>query len=70
MRYVRARYDTERREDTYRYYLTDCLYYEGQGRYLTARYADIVSGRYVPPKEMSGDEIAAEVIAKGGLVVR
>ena len=70
MRYVLARLDTERREDTYRYYLTDSLYFNGENKHLTVRYIDIVNGKWTPPKEMDGDKIAADVIAKAGLVVK
>ena len=70
MRYVLARLETERREDTYRYYLTDSLFFSGQQKRITIRYADILNGKHTPPKEMDGDKIAAEVIAKAGLVVK
>lgn len=70
MRYVMARFDTERREDTYRFYLTDCFYLSGQNKHFTVRYEDLIKGRWKPPQDVDGDEIAADVIAKAGLVVK
>lgn len=70
MRYVMARYETELREDTYRYYLTDTLYHQGHNKVLTVRYVDLVNGKWKPQQEMDGDKIAADVIARAGLVVK
>lgn len=70
MRYVLARLDTERREDTYRYYLTDCFYLNGQNKHFNVRFEDLLKGNWKPPEDMDGDKIAADVIAKAGLVVK
>ena len=74
MRYALARYQSHTREVAYRIYVTDCLRimaenmakYSG-GTYLTKRYADVVKRR--PSDNRTGEEIAAEVIEKAGLVV-
>ena len=55
---------------TYRFYLTDAVNAGNQHKYLTIRYADIVKGKLTAKEEKSGDEIAAEIIAKAGLVVK
>ena len=65
-----ARYETELREDTYRYYLTDTLYHQGHNKVLTVRYVDLVNGKWKPQQEMDGDKIAVDVIARAGLVVK
>ena len=70
MRYVMARLETERREDTYRYYLTDSFYCNGQNQHLTVRYFDLLNGKRLPSEEMDGDAIAEDVITKAGLVVK
>lgn len=52
----------------YRVYLTDSLFYQAQEKRLTTRYADV----FLPheaAEERSGEEIAADVIRRAGLVV-
>lgn len=74
MRYALARYKTYQREVAYRIYVTDCLRMItentarfAKGSYMKGRYADILKE---PVRDnRTGEEIAAEVIQKAGLVV-
>lgn len=54
---------------TYRFYMSDCLNNINQRKYMTMRYADMVNDTK-PKVEKTGDEIAAEIISKAGLVVK
>lgn len=65
-----ARYRTDIRDMTYRIYMSDCLNLINQKKYLTTRYADLVSGKDNHQISKSGDEIVQEVIEKAGLVVK
>lgn len=75
MRYVMARSRQQRRDLAYRVYVTDCL------RIMTENTARFAGGRYVtqgfsaalrrePVDNRTGEEIAADVIKKAGLVVK
>lgn len=74
MRYVRARWKEHEREQIYRIYVTDCLRamtestakFSG-GTYIQKRFAAVVG--YEKTDTRTGEEIAAEVIKKAGLVV-
>jgi Zn-dependent membrane protease YugP len=74
MRYAVARYKTYQREVAYRIYVTDCLRMMTEntarfvkGNYVAKRYADFLKN---PARDnRTGEEIAAEVIQKAGLVV-
>ena len=74
MRYAFARYKTYQREVAYRIYITDCLRMISEntanfakGNYMRDRYADFLKK---PARDnRTGEEIAAEVIKKAGLVV-
>ena len=70
MRYVMARLEQDRREVTYRYYVTDALYADSNNKSMRLRYVDILNGKSAPQDNRSGDEIAAEVIAKAGLILK
>lgn len=54
----------------YRVYVTDRLYRDSENHFIPvdARFYDWI--RKEPKKKVSGDEIAADVIAKAGLVVK
>lgn len=67
MRYVMTRYVEYQHEMAYRVFVTDALYKDAENMIIPARmrYYEILH----PPKQVSGDDIAAEVIAKAGLVV-
>ena len=74
MRYVIARYNSYQREVAYRIYVTDCLRIMtentarfAKGTYMQKRYADAI--RPVAVDHRTGEEIAADVIKKAGLVV-
>lgn len=74
MRYAMARYKTYQREVAYRIYVTDCLRMIGEntanvskGTYPQKRYADFLKE---PARDhRTGEEIAADIIKKAGLVV-
>lgn len=62
MRYVKARESEYQREQAYRFYITDSLMYAGENKYITVRYADIITPKKHDTR--SGDEIAAYIINK------
>ena len=70
MRYVSARLMSEEREDIYRYYLTDCFYFQGQNKCWSVRFCDIINGNWKPQKEMNGDEVVADLVARGGFTIK
>lgn len=50
-------------------YITDSIYYHGQNKCITMRYADVIdTNRKVD--ERTADEIALDVIKNCGLVVK
>lgn len=66
MSYFRARERAEADTLSYRIYVTDSLQAAGQNKYLVTRWAEL---RAVKPVDTrSGDEIAAEVILRAGLL--
>ena len=74
MRYAFARYKTYQRDVAYRIYVTDCLRMISEntaniskGIYPQKRYADFLKTPIVDKR--TGEEIAADVIKKAGLVV-
>lgn len=69
MRYVISHYSLSAKEESYRIYITDTLYLQGQNKRLSVRYADIINKRKKEDTR-SGDEIALEVIEKLGLKVK
>ena len=52
---------------TYRYYITDHMYYASRNQVLNERFFDLVNSG--PPDTRSGDEIAIDIITRAGLVV-
>ena len=66
MRYVRARCAEDQERDIYRAYVAEALRLQGEGKYLTNCWLDII----YPPQvdERSGDEIAISVVQRAGLV--
>lgn len=50
-------------------YITDSLYYQGESKRITVRYADIVNGTLPQKDERTGDEIVEDFIAKFNLKV-
>ena len=74
MRYVIARYQSQRRDSAYRIYVTDCLRIisentakMGGGSYITAKFADIINPK--PVDNRTGEEIAADIIKRAGIEV-
>jgi len=68
LRYVIARIEEDTREMTYRFYVTTCLQNIPQQKYTTVSFYDILYPK--PEDNRSAEEIAADVIAKAGLIVR
>ena len=74
MRYAAARFNQHQRETVYRIYVSDCLRMISEntanfakGSYVQKRYADFLK---TPTKDnRTGEQIAADVIKKAGLVV-
>lgn len=64
-----ARYEIYRREETYRFYVADTLYYQAQNKALTLRYAEVLKQMETPvdTTPVNGDEIAIEIMTKYGL---
>ena len=70
MRYAAARYEKDFRDAAYYIYVTDSIYYSGQGKCLTMKYTDIIdTSRKKKEDKRTADEIAYDVIQKCGLVV-
>ena len=66
---MEARLATESREDAYRFYISDALYFNGQNKCWTVRFADLLNGTWKPPEPVDGDKLAEEVIRKAGLTM-
>lgn len=79
MRYAVSQFKQEQKDKAYRVYVTDTLRLIAEntarlarsvgGKYITARFADVIA----PPKEddkRTCEEITAEIIARCGLVVK
>ncbi len=64
---MKARSEQELRDFAYRIYISDTLYQQGQNNRLTKRYIDIIRKDKQP--QMSGDEIVAQVLENGGLIL-
>lgn len=67
LRYAEARALADAERQAFREYVCESLRSAPQGRFLTMSYRDIVNPR--PRDDRSGDEIAADVIARLGLEV-
>jgi hypothetical protein len=68
MNYLAAFFLKEQEDNAYRVYVTDTLKMIAQGNLAPAvRYADLIDR--TPPDPRSGEEIAADVIRRCGLVV-
>lgn len=55
----------KRRNDAWKSYIADSLFYSAQDRRLVTRFDDLFKRK----EERSGDEIAADIIERCGLVV-
>ena len=69
MRYAAARYEKDFRDAAYYIYVTDSLYYSGQGKCLTMKYTDVIDTSRKKKDKRTADEIALDVITRCGLVV-
>ena len=70
MRYFRARLRQAREDYLYRVYMTDSVYWYARGKSTSKRWADILQQADKPPDRRTGDEIAADLIARMGLKVK
>ena len=64
-----ARYELNRREEAYRFYIADTLYYQAQNKALSLKYSEVLDSIEMPEQSMpvDGDEIAIEIMTKYGL---
>lgn len=67
MRYVSSKYQKMMKEETYRIYMSDSLFYLGQDKRLTVRYQDIADKQ--KKETRNGDEIALDIIKRLDLKV-
>lgn len=67
LRYAEARVLMRTREELFRSYLCDSVMYLAQGKHMTVRYSE--AAHPAPVDDRTGDEIAADVIARLGLEV-
>ena len=70
MRYVLARFRQDDEARAYRIYVCESFRLQGENKYLTISYKDIIN----PPKKVaednrSGDDIAEDIILRMGLKV-
>lgn len=64
MRYVEARVEKYKRDETYRIFVSESLRLAPQGKFITKSWHDIFDA---PVDTRSGDEIAQDVILNAGL---
>ena len=74
MRYVIARYQSQRRDLAYRIYVSECLRIiskntakMGGGEFVERKFSDIINPK--PKDERSGEEIVADIIERAGIEV-
>lgn len=68
MRYALSRYKSERRDLTYRIYLTDALQAMAEGKYLKTRFVDVI----MPPESIcqeDANDFALGVLSRAGIEV-
>lgn len=65
MRYVEARLGKYKREETYRFFVTESLRLAPQHKFLTKSYREFLKPQKIDTR--NGDEIAIDVIKKAGL---
>lgn len=68
MRYALARFKKEQRDDAYRIYITDSLYYLRREESLTYRYFDWIN-KDTNIDYRTADEIAVDIIKRANLNV-
>lgn len=66
MRYVEARLDEFHRDKIYRIYVTRSLQLAPQGGWVEPLYTDVLQ----PKPELTGEDIAIDVITKAGLTFK
>lgn len=64
-----ARYEIYRREEAYRFYVADSLFYQGQGKALGLKYGELLDKLEHPlmSQPVDGDEIVIDIMTKYGL---
>ena len=58
-----------KRETAFRLYVSDSLYYSARNQMLVNRYSEMIVKKKAKIDNRSGEEIAADVIKRAGLVV-
>lgn len=72
MRYFDARVEQEKYEVAYKTYVSDLLFYQGQGMTINKRFSDYVSSQSRSAKlqkQKTGEQIAVDVIKHAGLTI-
>lgn len=50
--------------------MTDAMHWQGENKYMTARWIEMITGKAKPAEARTGDEIARDVIIGAGLVIK
>ena len=66
MHYLLARFKEHQKEDVYRIYVTDSLFYQADNKRLNQRYSDLLNKKI---ESRSAEQIIDEVFNKAGLTV-
>ena len=67
MRYFLSRLKQDREQRIYRIYVTDSLFYHGQNKTLTERFADVINPK--PKETKTASEIVDDVTSRMGIQV-
>lgn len=65
MRFVLARFEKEQREEAYRIYITDSIYFYARKQALDYRYSELFVKKNIDNR--TGDEVASDIINRIGL---
>ena len=64
---MKARFNRDKMEFTYKYYITDMLFYHNQNQGLSERFYDKINQK--PEDTRSGKELAYDILKKAGVEV-
>lgn len=64
---MKARFNRDKMEFTYKYYITDMLFYRNQNQGLSERFYDKINKK--PEDTRSGKELAYDILKKAGVEV-
>jgi len=66
--YVRAAIEQDEEEYTFKVYMSDSVQLAGEDKFITRRWCDIANDLKKPVDNRTGDEVAADVIKRLGLI--